>query len=76
MSGHTMFHVFLDVLFIANIALFIYLFHRKNNPPGRIPRSEWPRPTDRVVDHSVAVRYSFLCERMGISRSDGSWWCS
>ncbi len=29
MSGHTMFHVFLDVLFIANIALFFYLLHKK-----------------------------------------------
>ena len=31
MSGHTMFHVFLDVLFIANIALFFYLLHKKQS---------------------------------------------
>ena len=61
MSGHTMFHVFLDVLFIANIALFFYLLHKKNNPPGRIPRSEWPRPTDRVVDHKKAQEFFMTC---------------
>ena len=61
MSSQTLLNAFLDVLFIASLALFLYLQDKKNNPPGRIPRSEWPRTTDRVIDHKRAKEFFMTC---------------
>lgn len=51
-----------DVLFVVGLAFFFYLMHKKEkDPPGRIPKSEWPLYTDRVLAHKEAKKFFMTC---------------